>query len=97
MFILCDRWFPGSLAVGIAPCRHLVFVVGFCSICFVFSFALMEPIIALPQVAGLCDRVPTNRNGSAGQRGGDIGLQFSCLSRERILLDICKNTFAFID
>lgn len=71
MFILCDRWFPGPLAVGIAPCRHLVFVGFFLMdlFCFVFSFALMEPIIALPHVAGLCDRVPTNRNGSVGLRG----------------------------
>ena len=48
MFIFCDRWFPGTLAVGSASCRLF------------FVFALMWPITALPHLAGHCNRIPTN-------------------------------------
>ena len=54
VFIFCDRWFPGTLAVGSASCRRVFF--------FFFVFALMWPITALAHVAGHCNRIPRNRS-----------------------------------
>ena len=63
VFILCDRWFPGTLAVGIMSYRHSV--LGFYLFIY-FSFVLMWPIITLPHLAGLGNRAPTCRSGSGG-------------------------------
>lgn len=66
MFMLCDRWFPGTLALVLLHVgMRCIFLFVFFCVCFVgFCCCFVDMAsYSLLHLAGMNNRVPANRNG----------------------------------
>lgn len=91
MFILSDRWFPGTSAVGIASYTHSFFGFFVCLFSFLLMWHLMLWHIWLDFVTE-----------SLQHRSGSVGMTYRCFSflvyrMKELYYIICKSPFPFKD